>query len=71
MTIVEFAEKILGTKLLDYQKKYLEMLYEKYKQEGPLIFHYPNRLGAECVRVAWMYFNYLEGRGELDDNNDK
>lgn len=78
MTIVEFTEKILDMKLYSFQKKYLEMLYEKYKQEGELIFlKYPrDRWMCACGDVAFLhtlagiYFRRLE-RGELDDDKNK
>ena len=33
MDIVEFAERVLGLKLLEYQKKYLTELYDIYKND--------------------------------------
>lgn len=37
MDIVEFAEKVMGLKLLDFQKKCLTRLYDIYKKEEKMI----------------------------------
>ena len=48
MGIVEFVEGVIGSKLLDFQKKYLTELYDIYKKDPDSFnkFIYPRCRGS-------------------------
>lgn len=64
MTLIEYVENVTGMKLLDFQKKYLEELYERYKRGESLIVSYPKGHGAIYVNslrtLAGVYFDRFE-----------
>lgn len=51
MSIVEFAEEILGYKLLSFQKEFLTKCYEAYASNKQL--HY---IPARGQNIKWMQF---------------
>ena len=75
MNIVEFAEEILGYKLLSFQKEFLTKCYEAYASNKQLYY-----IPARGQNIKWMAFvlqyiamEYHEkhsGENEVKDNND-
>ena len=76
MSIVEFAEEILGYKLLSFQKEFLTKCYEAYaSNEQP--YYIPNRGG----NIKWMalvlqyiaieYYWKNSGENEVKENDNK
>ena len=75
MNIVEFAEEILGYKLLSFQKEFLTKCYEAYTSNKQLYY-----IPARGQNIKWMAFvlqyiamEYHEkhsGENEVNDNND-
>ena len=75
MNIVEFAEEILGCKLLSFQKEFLTKCYEAYASNKQLYF-IPHR----GYNIKWMafvlqyiviaYHEKYSGENEVKDNND-
>ena len=75
MSIVEFAEEILGYKLLSFQKEFLTKCYEAYTSNKQLYY-----IPARGQNIKWMAFvlqyiamEYHEkhsGENEVNDNND-
>ena len=75
MNIVEFAEEILGYKLLSFQKEFLTKCYEAYASNKQL--HYIPARGQD---IKWMsfvlqyiviaYHEKYSGENEVKDNND-
>ena len=75
MNIVEFAEEILGYKLLSFQKEFLTKCYEAYASNKQLYY-----IPARGQNIKWMAFvlqyiamEYHEkhsGENEVNDNND-
>ena len=67
MTIVEFAEKLLGYKLSDFQKEFLTKCYEAYASNKQLYYIPPrgnsryNLLFMQYIALKY-YFEYAEGR---------
>ena len=55
MDIVEFAEEILGHKLLSFQKEFLTKCYEAYASNKQL--HYIPRRGDN--KSMWFVFQYI------------
>ena len=51
MSIVEFAEEILGCKLLSFQKEFLTKCYEAYALNKQLLY-----LPARGQYIKWMAF---------------
>ena len=75
MNIVEFAEEILGYKLLSFQKEFLTKCDEAYASNKQLYY-----IPARGQNIKWMAFvlqyiamEYHEkhsGENEVNDNND-
>ena len=75
MSIVEFAEEILGYKLLSFQKEFLTKCYKAYTSNKQL-FYIPHR----GYNIKWMafvlqyiviaYHEKYSGENEVKDNND-
>ena len=76
MSIVEFAEEILGYKLLSFQKEFLTKCYEAYtSNEQP--YYIPHRGG----NIKWMalvlqyiaieYYWKNSGENEVKENDNK
>ena len=55
MSIVEFAEEILGHKLLSFQKEFLTKCYEAYASNKQL-YYIPHRGDNKCM---WFVFQYI------------
>ena len=55
MDIVEFAEEILGHKLLSFQKEFLTKCYEAYASNKQL-YYIPHRGDNKCM---WFVFQYI------------
>ena len=53
MSIVEFAEEILGFKLLSFQKEFLTKCYEAYSSASNKQLHYIPVRGRD---IKWMSF---------------
>ena len=74
MDIVEFAEEILGHKLLSFQKEFLTKCYEAYASNKQL--HYiPHRGDNKWMAFVFQYITiaYYEKysrENEVEDNND-
>ena len=75
MDIVEFAEKILGYKLLPFQKEFLTKCDEAYASNKQL-YYIPHRGDNKCM---WFVFQYIvisyyqkySGENEVkEDEND-
>ena len=76
MDIVEFAEEILGYKLLSFQKEFLTKCYKAYASNKQL-YYIPNR----GYNIKWMalVFQYIaityywknSGENEVKDNDKK
>lgn len=56
MDIVEFAEEILGHKLLSFQKEFLTKCYEAYKSNKQL-YYIPGR--GQCIKWMPFLFQYI------------
>ena len=76
MSIVEFAEKILGYKLLSFQKEFLTKCYEAYASNEQL--HYiPHR--GQNIKWMQLVFQYIaieyywknSGENEVKENDNK
>ena len=75
MNIVEFAEEILGYKLLSFQKEFLTKCDEAYASNKQLYY-----IPARGQNIKWMAFvlQYIviayhwkySGENEVKDNND-
>ena len=75
MSIVEFAEEILGYKLLSFQKEFLTKCYEAYESNKKL-YYIPHR-GQDTKWIAFVlqyiviaYHEKNSGENEVNDNND-
>ena len=75
MSIVEFAEEILGYKLLSFQKEFLTKCYEAYTSNKQL-YCIPHR-GQDTKWMAFVlqyiviaYHEKNSGENEVKDNND-
>ena len=55
MDIVEFAEEILGHRLLSFQKEFLTKCYEAYASNKQL-YYIPHRGDNKCM---WFVFQYI------------
>ena len=74
MSIVEFAEEILGHKLLPFQKEFLTKCYEAYASNKKL-YYIPRRGDNKSM---WFVFQYIvtsyywknSGENEVKENND-
>ena len=75
MSIVEFAEKILGHKLLSFQKEFLTKCYEAYASNKQL-YYIPHRGDNKSMRfvfqyIAMIYYSEYFGKNEVkEDEND-
>ena len=75
MSIVEFAEEILGCKLLSFQKEFLTKCYEAYASNKQL-YYIPTRGHATkwikfvIQYIAIEYYRKYSGENEVKDNND-
>lgn len=74
MDIVEFAEKILGYKLLSFQKEFLTKCYEAYASNEQL-YYIPHRGNIKWMEllfqyIAITYYWKKSGENEVKDNND-
>ena len=56
MDIVEFAEKILGYKLLSFQKEFLTKCYEAYASNEQL-YYIPHR--GQNIKWMQLVFQYI------------
>ena len=72
MSIIEFAEKLLGYKLLDFQKEFLTKCYEVYVSNKQLYYIPPrgnsryNLLFMQYIALTY-YFEYAEGHKLKED----
>ena len=76
MDIVEFAEEILGHKLLSFQKEFLTKCYEAYASNEQLYY-----IPARGQNIKWMplIFQYIaityywknSGENEVKENDNK
>ena len=74
MDIVEFAEEILGHKLLSFQKEFLTKCYEAYRSNKQL-YYIPHRGNNKWMQfvfqyIAITYYEKYSGENEVKDNND-
>ena len=75
MSIVEFAEEILGCKLLSFQKEFLTKCYEAYESNEKL-YYIPHRGDDKSMWFVFQYIvisYYLKYYGEnevKEDEND-
>ena len=75
MDIVEFAEEILGHKLLPFQKEFLTKCYETYASNKKL-YYIPHRGDDKSM---WFVFQYIVmsyylkyyGENEVKENDNK
>ena len=75
MDIVEFAEEILGYKLLSFQKEFLTKCYEAYKSNEKL-YYIPHRghatkwMAFVLQYIAIEYYWKYSRDNKVKDNND-
>ena len=75
MDIVEFAEEILGHKLLSFQKEFLTKCYEAYASNKQL--HYiPHRGNYKLMPfvfqyIVMIYYSEYSGENEVNKNDNK
>ena len=75
MSIVEFAEEILGYKLLSFQKEFLTKCYEAYASNKQP-YYIPHRgynikwMALVLQYIAITYYWKNSGENEVNDNND-
>ena len=75
MSIVEFAEEILGYKLLSFQKEFLTKCDEAYASNKQL-YYIPHRgynikwMAFVLQYIAIEYHEKYSGENEIKDNND-
>ena len=74
MSIVEFAEEILGYKLLSFQKEFLTKCYEAYASNKQL-YYIPHRGDNKWMAFVFQYIviayhEKYSGENEVKDNND-
>ena len=75
MSIVEFAEEILGYKLLSFQKEFLTKCNEAYESNEKL-YYIPHRghatkwMAFVLQYIAIEYHEKYYGENEVKDNND-
>ncbi len=73
MSIVEFAEEILGHKLLPFQKEFLTKCYEAYASNKQL-YYIPHRGDNKWMPFVFQYIvmsYYLKYYGENEVKEDK
>ena len=77
MSIVEFAEEILGYKLLSFQKEFLTKCYETYASNEQLYY-----IPARGQNIKWMqlvlqyiaityYYSEYSNENEVKENDNK
>lgn len=70
MTLIEYVESVTGMKLLDFQKKYLQDVYQSIKRGTPLVNSYPR--GHRMIEVNGLrtlvvaYCDKFENGGKND-----
>ena len=74
MSIVEFAEEILGYKLLSFQKEFLTKCYEAYASNKQL-YYIPHRVDNKWMAFLFQYIviEYYwknSGKNEVKDGLD-
>ena len=77
MDIVEFAEEILGHKLLSFQKEFLTKCYEAYKSYEQL-YYIPARgqnikwmqLISQYIAITYYYSEYSNENEVKEKSND-
>ena len=75
MSIVEFAEEILGYKLLSFQKEFLTKCYEAYASNKQL-YYIPHRGNYKLMPlvfqyIAMAYYSEYSGENEVkEESND-
>ena len=74
MDIVEFAEEILGHKLLSFQKEFLTKCYEAYASNNQL-YYIPHRGDNKWMQfvfqyIAITYYWKYSGENEVKDGKD-
>ena len=76
MDIIEFAEEILGYKLLSFQKEFLTKCYEAYRTNKQL-YYIPTRGHATkwikfvIQYIATEYYREYSGDNEVNGNDNK
>ena len=75
MSIVEFAEEILGYKLLSFQKEFLTKCYEAYASNKQL-YYIPHRGDNKWMQfvfqyIAITYYWKYPGKNEVKENDNK
>ena len=74
MSIVEFAEEILGHKLLSFQKEFLTKFYEAYASNKQL-FYIPHRGDNKWMAFVLQYiviaYYWNSGDNEVKENDNK
>lgn len=77
MSIVEFAEEILGYKLFSFQKEFLTKCYEAYKSNKQL-YYIPGRgQSIEWTRLIFQYiaityyYSEYSNENEVKENDNK
>ena len=65
MSIVEFAEEILGYKLLSFQKEFLTKCYEAYASNKQL-YYIPHRGDNKWMQFVFQYMQKLK---EMNTDN--
>ena len=74
MSIVEFAEKILGYKLLPFQKEFLTKCDEAYASNKQL-YYIPHRGDNKCMAfvlqyIVISYYQKYSGENEVKEGLD-
>ena len=74
MSIVEFAEEILGHKLLSFQKEFLTKCYEAYASNKQL-YYIPRRGDNKLMPfvfqyIAMTYYSEYSGENEVKEGLD-
>lgn len=72
MSIVEFAEELLGYKLLDFQKEFLNKCYDAISQNKQL-YYIPSRGNVKSMPLVMLYIAltyYSEYSGEKEESDE-
>ena len=76
MSIVEFAEEILGCKLLSFQKEFLTKCYEAYTSNKQL-YYIPHRGDNKWMQFVFQYiaityyYSEYSNENEVKENDNK
>ena len=76
MSIVEFAEEILGYKLLSFQKEFLTKCYEAYTSNKQL-YYIPHRGDNKWTQFVFQYiaityyYSEYSNENEVKENDNK